>query len=94
MTVWKELFVGSTAKKLIHTCPAPVWIVRPEHVEQPAAILTATDFSPVSRSAIEVAGSLAQLANVQLHTMHVIDSAEFQFRRGIWEPPTKSGGLN
>ena len=76
MTVWKELFVGSTAKKLIHTCPAPVWIVRPEHVGQPAAILTATDFSPVSRIAIEVASNLAQLAHAQLHTMHVVDSAD------------------
>ncbi|QDU29075.1 Universal stress protein E [Anatilimnocola aggregata] len=76
MTVWQELFVGSTAKKLIHTCPAPVWIVRPEHVGQPAAILTATDFSPVCRRAIDVASSLSQVAKVPLHMLHVVDSMD------------------
>ncbi|QDU28923.1 Universal stress protein E [Anatilimnocola aggregata] len=76
MTVWQELFVGSTAKRLIHICPAPVWIVRPEHVSQPAAILTATDFSPVSRRAVDVASSLAHVAKAPLHMLHVVDSMD------------------
>lgn len=75
-SVWKQFFVGSTAKRLIRKCPSAVWIVKAEHSTPPRVILTATDFSDVSRKAVLHGLWLAEQANAELHLVHVIDTLD------------------
>jgi nucleotide-binding universal stress UspA family protein len=69
-----SLIIGSTAKRLIRKCPASVWIVKNKVIEPPTKILAAVDMSDVSRLALQQAVWIAQLANAQLHVVHVIES--------------------
>lgn len=71
---WQAYFVGGTARRLIRKCPAPVWVVKPEHVGKPKAILAATDFSEVSRGAVLAGMAIADDAAASFHLLHVIDS--------------------
>ena len=73
---WKTVFVGSTAKRLIRKCPAPVWVVKPEHVGQPKSILAATDFSHASWRAVVAGLAIAENAAASFHLLHVIDSMD------------------
>jgi len=75
-TKWEELFVGSTAKRLIRKCPASVWIVKAEHTDPPKVILAATDFSDVSRKAVLEGLLVAEQAGADFHLLHVIDSGD------------------
>jgi universal stress protein E len=76
MSVWKQFIIGSTAKRLIRKCPSAVWIVKAEHAAPPRVILTATDFSDVSRKAVLHGLWLADKANAELHLVHVIDTRD------------------
>jgi len=75
-TKWEQLFVGSTAKRLIRKCPASVWIVKAEHAYPPKVILSPTDFSDVSRKAVLEGLWVAEKANAEFHLLHVIDSGD------------------
>lgn len=77
MSAWKQFLLGSTAQRLIRTCPASLWVTKAEHVEPPNVVLAATDFSDVSRRAVQQAISVARQAHAKLHLVHVIDSTEF-----------------
>jgi universal stress protein E len=70
---WQELFLGSTAKRLIRKCPACVWIVKHESAKPPTSILAAVDMSDVSRRALEQAVRLAECAKAELHVLHVVE---------------------
>ena len=76
LAAWQQLFVGSTANRLIRKCPASVWIVKAEHVGRPQVILAATDFSDVSRKAVVDGLWVAQQASAGFHLLHVVDSAD------------------
>jgi len=76
-TKWDELFVGSTAKRLIRKCPASVWIVKAEHADPPKVVLSPTDFSDVSRKAVLEGLWVAEKANAEFHLLHVINSSDF-----------------
>lgn len=76
LSTWQQLLMGSTAKKLIRKCPASVWTVTAKHVEVPKVVLTATDFSEVSRKAVLQGLEIADLSGATLHLLHVIDSAD------------------
>ena len=73
-TKWEELFVGSTAKRLIRKCPASVWIVKAQHADPPKVVLAPIDFSDVSRKAVLQGMWVAEKANADFHLLHVIDS--------------------
>lgn len=74
MSAWEKLFIGSTTKQLIRTCPTDVWIVRAEHTAQPKVVLAATDFSAASLKAAQQGLWLAQQAGAAFHVLHIIDS--------------------
>ncbi len=76
LAAWEQFFVGSTAKRLIRTCPAAVWIVKGAHEGPPQAVLAATDFSDVSLKATAHGLWIAQQADAQFHLLHVLDSAD------------------
>lgn len=72
----EQFFVGSTAKRLIRTCPASVWIVKAEHLVPPKVVLAAVDFSEVSLKAAKEAMKIAQQAGAEFHLLHIIDSKD------------------
>lgn len=73
---WRTFLIGSTARRLIHHCPAPVWVVKPEHAGRPKSVLAATDFSTVSRAAVLAGLEIAEHASASFHLLHVIDSMD------------------
>ena len=75
-TKWEELFVGSTAKRLIRKCPASVWIVKAEHAGPPKVVLAATDFSEVSRKAVLEGICVAERTGAEFNLLHVIDAGD------------------
>jgi nucleotide-binding universal stress UspA family protein len=75
-----DLFLGSTASRLLGVAPCPVLIVRKPADEPYRQVLAAVDFSPVSESVITHALLLAGSAPVQ--TLHVLGSeVEQRLRR-------------
>jgi nucleotide-binding universal stress UspA family protein len=72
----KRLILGSTARRLLRNCPAPVWIVRPETAAELKTILVAVDFSPASGKALADAAALARRLGAELHVLHVAESVQ------------------
>jgi nucleotide-binding universal stress UspA family protein len=70
---WQQLFLGSTARRLIRKCPAPVWIVKRKQAKPATSILVSVDMSDVSRRALEQAVKLAACASAELHVLHVVE---------------------
>ncbi len=71
-TVQRFLF-GSTAMKLLHNCPCPVWITRPQPRPMPTNVLVASDFSAVSDEALRLALEIGSLTGAQVHLLHAVD---------------------
>ncbi|HQX48860.1 MAG TPA: universal stress protein [Planctomycetaceae bacterium] len=76
LAMWKQAFIGSTAKRLIRTCPASVFIVKAGHVAPPKVVLAATDFSDVSLKAVKEGLWIAQQSGAEFHLLHIIDSKD------------------
>ncbi len=69
----ERFLFGSTAMKLLHNCPSPVWVTRPAARECPKNILVASDFSAVTDDALRLAGAIAGAAGARLHVLHAVD---------------------
>jgi nucleotide-binding universal stress UspA family protein len=67
-----DLFLGSTASRLLRVAPCPVLIVRKPAEEPYRKVLAAVDFSPVSAAVVSHALSLAGEAQVEV--LHVLGS--------------------
>lgn len=76
LAAWEKFFIGSTAKQLIRTCPADVWIVKAEHVGAPKVVLAVTDFSAASLKAAQRGLWLAQQSEAAFHVLHIIDAKD------------------
>ncbi|MEX0916699.1 MAG: universal stress protein [Candidatus Spechtbacterales bacterium] len=76
LKAWENFLLGSTAKHLIRSCPASVWIVKHEMPCPPRRILAPTDFSEVSLKAVRQGFQLAKEAQAEFHLLHVIDSMD------------------
>lgn len=72
----KRLILGSTARRLLRNCPAPVWVVRPEGAGELKTILVAVDFSPASGKALAEAATIARRVQAELHVLHVTESVQ------------------
>lgn len=77
----ERFLFGSTAIKLLHNCPCPVWLARPQPQPQPspANILVASDFSSASDQALELAIDLATRDGTKVHLLHVAEFPLAQF---------------
>jgi nucleotide-binding universal stress UspA family protein len=68
----ERLFLGSVAEKLVRSCPCPVLTVR--HAAGPfRRVLCASDASPSSQRAVELAKELAATFDANLTLVHVLD---------------------
>lgn len=74
-----DLFIGSTALKLLRLASQPVLMVKQTPLFEYERILIATDFSPASRVAANLASSL--LADAELYIFHVY---EVPFERELY----------
>ncbi|MFC1708052.1 universal stress protein [Planctomycetota bacterium] len=71
---FKRLFFGTTALHLLRKCPCPVWLVKHKPAK-PERILAAINpisqhHRTLSRTILELAGSLADARNSELHVLH------------------------
>ena len=69
----QRFLFGSTSMKLLHNCPCPVWITRPEHREHPQNILVASDLSSVTEEALDLAAGIASATGAKLQVLHAVD---------------------
>jgi len=74
----KERLFGSTSLHLMRKCPCPVWVMKPKRQKTYARILAAVDpdFTDEKRNSLnvqimDIATSLAELEESQLHVLHV-----------------------
>lgn len=76
MTVYalRGVLLGTTASKLLHLCPTPVWIVRPHAPRPYARIVVATDLTPLGERVLAHAARIAKLDGSTLHVLHAIDT--------------------
>ena len=73
----KEWLFGTTSMHLMRKCPCPVWVIKPAQQERYARILAAVDSDPeddgkdsLNRTIMDLASSLAQLEQSELHVVH------------------------
>ncbi|MGH7140823.1 MAG: universal stress protein, partial [Pirellulales bacterium] len=70
--VRRTLF-GSTAMKLLHHCPSPVWVAKPDPHPTPTNLLVASDFSAASDAALRWALRIGASSGAKLHLIHVLE---------------------
>lgn len=68
-----RLLFGSTARKLLHACPCPVWVTHAGSQPHAKNILVSSDLSPVSQRVLDVALSLASDVEGQVHLLNAVD---------------------
>lgn len=62
--------LGEVATKLLRKCPAPVWVVKPEHDLVQRLVLAATELGPVGDEACRLAAMVARAESCPLHVVH------------------------
>ena len=75
----KRFMVGSTGIKLLRKCPCPVWVTQPQPERRIASILVAHDLRPIGDLAMELACSMAQIHDAQLHVLHAAEYPEIDY---------------
>ncbi|HVX12200.1 MAG TPA: universal stress protein [Pirellulales bacterium] len=69
----QRFLFGSTAMRLLHNCPCPVWVTRPEPRPLPTNILAASDFSEVSDEALRLSLRIGELSGAKVNLVHAVD---------------------
>lgn len=62
--------IGPVPAKLLRKCPAPVWVVRPDHDLSHKLVLVATDLTAVGDKAVEAGAELVRASGGSLHVLH------------------------
>ena len=65
--------LSNTATRLLHNCPCPVWVTRPQLKTDGLRVLVASDLSAVSIEALQIGLALGSLADGRVDLLHVID---------------------
>jgi nucleotide-binding universal stress UspA family protein len=69
----QRFLFGSTAMRLLHNCPCPVWVARPEPRPVPHNILVTSDFSPVSEITVKLGLAIGELSGAKVYLLHAVD---------------------
>src|SRR5215469_8824654 len=69
----QRFLFGSTAMRLLHNCPCPVWVTRPEPRPLPHNILVTSDFSPVSEITVKLGLAIGELSGAKVNLLHAVD---------------------
>ena len=62
--------LGSVSIELVRNCPAPVWVIKPDHEPVHGSVLAATDLSAVGDRATEYGAFLAAAEQCDLCVVH------------------------
>jgi nucleotide-binding universal stress UspA family protein len=62
--------LGVVANKLLRKCPAPVWVVHPDHALVHERVLVAADLTPVGELAAALGAYVADAGGAELHIVH------------------------
>src|SRR5579872_6356582 len=75
LRIVKRMLLGSTAMKLLRKCPGAVWVTKPAAMSKAGLrnIAVASDFSPVSDSALEAGVAVARCAQSQVFLVNSVD---------------------
>lgn len=87
----RRLVLGSTGKKMLRVCPAPVWVTSSQDDGAVQKILVATDFSEISDQAVKTAAEMASQFEAELHVLHSVPQLAEPLYRGIPLPPGEGG---
>lgn len=68
----RRMLFGSTAIRLLHNCPKPVWVAKPEPHLTPMKLLVASDLSVVSDDALRWAVRIGSSSGAKIHLIHVL----------------------
>ncbi len=68
-----RMLFGSTAIKLLRSCPCPVWVTRPDPNWDDLNILVPSDFSDVALDALRIAVNGGQFVDTKLHVLHALE---------------------
>ena len=69
----RRFLFGSTAMRLLHNCPCPVWVTRPELKPVPHNILVTSDLSPLSEITVKLGLAIGELSDAKVHVLHAVD---------------------
>jgi universal stress protein E len=65
-----DRLLGSVSMKLVRKCPAPVWVIMPEHDTPHRCVVAATDLSPVGDRATEYGAYIARAEECAFYVAH------------------------
>jgi universal stress protein E len=68
-----RVLLGNTGRRLIRTCPCPVWVTSPAEAGAVRSILAPTDFSQTAAESLKLAHSLARQFGAELHVLHAVE---------------------
>lgn len=69
---WPAL-LGRTTIRLLHNCPAAVWVARPHRETAAPKILIADDLSSLGQRVLRMAATLGALLGATVHLLHAIE---------------------
>lgn len=65
---------GSTASKVLRSCPCPVWVAKPDDRDGEFHIMVATDLTEVGDQLLQMGVELARLQEARLLVLHSIEN--------------------
>jgi universal stress protein E len=87
----RRLLLGSTAQKLLHECPCPVWVSKPDSDAAPNNIMVASDLSTLSDAAVGIGLTIGGLSGAHIHVLNVVNyPLDPQWGTGPEPVPTKT----
>lgn len=68
-----QFLLGSAIMKVVHHCPCPVWVAKPQAEKRPRNILIASDLGEASEEVLRVGLSAASLVEGKVRLLHVVE---------------------
>ena len=73
VSAFQRFLFGGTAQRLLHECPCPVWVTRPEARPLPHNILITSDFSDVSEVVIKLGLAIGEFSGAKVNLVHAVN---------------------
>lgn len=74
-----RMLFGGTSQKLLRFSPIPVWVVKPAELREVRDVAFATDLSPATGPALDIAVTVARAIGARLHVIHAVEFSDFRY---------------